>query len=138
MATFSLFRPVRLALAAASALLFAACSQPPATVAPPKPVRVQAVVLAPAHVQDSFTGAVHARVESDLAFRVGGKVVARRVDVGQRVRAGEVLAELDAADYALGAAAAINQQAAAAVDAEQAASDAARFARLLSTGAVSH
>ena len=137
MATFTLPRPVLFALAAMSALLFAACSRPLATVAPPKPVRVQAVVLSPGTAQDSFTGAVHARVESDLAFRVGGKVIARRVDVGQRVRAGQILAELDAADYALGADAAINQQEAAAVDAEQAAADAARFQRLLNDGAVS-
>jgi RND family efflux transporter MFP subunit len=137
MAIFIPSRSFRFMLVAASVLLAAACSQPLATVTPPKPVRVQAVVLSPATTQGSFTGAVHARVESELAFRVGGKVIGRRVDVGQRVRAGEVLAELDVADYALAAAAAINQQEAAAIDAEQAASDAARFARLLKDGAVS-
>ena len=137
MATIAPLRLASVALVAAVALLVAACSKPAATVAPPKPVRVQAVQLASGKVQDSFTGAVQARVESDLAFRVGGKVVARRVDVGQRVRSGQVIAELDNADYALAAAAASNQQQAASVDAEQAASDAARFARLSAAGAVS-
>lgn len=130
-------RLVTLAVAAGTVLLLAACSNPVATVAPPKPVRVQPVVLAAADRQESFTGAVHARVESDLAFRVGGKVVQRHVEVGQQVRAGQVIAELDATDFGLGVAAALNQQQAAAVDAEQAASDAARFARLLDEGAVS-
>jgi len=137
MTTFSPTRLVPFALAASTALLLAACSKPGATVTPPKPVRVQPVVLTAADKQESFTGAVRARVESDLAFRVGGKVIQRLVEVGQQVRAGQVIAELDAADYGLGVAAALNQQQAAAVDAEQAASDAARFARLLSEGAVS-
>ncbi len=118
-------------------LALAACSQTAPLPAPPKPVRVQPVVLTAPAGEASFTGAVRARVESDLAFRVGGKVIRRAVDAGQRVRAGDVIAELDAADTWLGLAAAINQQQAAQVDAEQAASDARRFASLLAEGAVS-
>ena len=50
----------------------------------------------------SLTGVVAARIESDLGFRVGGKIVRRLVDAGQSVRRGQVLMELDAADLALG------------------------------------
>ncbi len=120
-----------------AAWLLAACSKPAEIIAPPKPVRVQAVALTMAGNEDSYTGVVRARVETDLAFRVSGKVVRRLVDIGQQVREGSVIAELDAADYELGADAAIHQQEAAAVDAEQAASDAARFSRLAADGAVS-
>jgi RND family efflux transporter MFP subunit len=127
--------PIAAALAVSLAL--AACSGPAPVAAPPKPVRVQPVVLSTGTSEDSYTGAVRARVETDLAFRVGGKVIRRAVEVGQRVRAGDLLAELDAADYGLNVAAALNQQQATAVDAEQAASDAARFARLHADGAVS-
>ena len=51
----------------------------------------------------AFTGIVGARVQSDLGFRVGGKVVARLVDAGQTVRRGQPLMRIDAADYALAA-----------------------------------
>jgi RND family efflux transporter MFP subunit len=133
-------RPVRRAHpapAVIAALLLTACAKPADLPIAARPVRVQPVVLAATHPAPSYTGAVHARIESDLAFRVGGKVVKRRVELGQQVRAGAVIAELDTEDYALGVAAALNQQQAAAVDAEQAATDAARFGRLLAQGAVS-
>ncbi|MCA3217646.1 MAG: efflux RND transporter periplasmic adaptor subunit [Burkholderiales bacterium] len=129
-------RPSAWALAVFTIVL-AGCSAPPAPVAPPKPVRVMAVAAGQEGDQTSFTGAVRARVEADLAFRVGGKVVRRHVELGQRVRAGDAIAELDAADYALGLAAAVAQQQAAAVDAAQAGSDAERFARLQAEGAMS-
>jgi RND family efflux transporter MFP subunit len=133
----SLRRLAGLALTVSAGLLLAACAQPAQTVVPPKPVRVQQVVLGATAQDDSYTGSVRARVESEVAFRVGGKVVKRRVDVGQRVRAGDVIAELDAQDYALGVSATINEQRAAAVDADQTAADAARFAKLSAQGFVS-
>jgi multidrug efflux pump subunit AcrA (membrane-fusion protein) len=45
-----------------------------------------------------LSGTVRARVEAPLAFQVGGRILARRVDAGQTVRAGQVLFELDPAD----------------------------------------
>ena len=48
-----------------------------------------------------YVGTVQARHEVDEAFRVGGKVVQRKVDVGQNVREGDVLAVLDDTDYRL-------------------------------------
>lgn len=129
------------ALALAGAVLAAAgCSPSPqaqAPVAAPKPVRVQAAAAAHDASGDSLTGFVRARIESDLAFRVGGKVVRRYAEVGQVVRAGDPIAELDAEDYGLGLSAAEAQQQAAAVDAAQAESDAQRFERLQGDGAAS-
>jgi RND family efflux transporter MFP subunit len=49
-----------------------------------------------------YAAELRARTETRLAFRVGGKMVARPAEVGQRVRAGQVLARLDAADLRLG------------------------------------
>lgn len=83
-----------------------------------------------------LSGAVRPRIETNLAFRAGGKVTARLIDIGQAVRAGQPLARVDAADYQLAADAAAEQLRAAQVDATQAASDAARFKRLLLDGSV--
>ena len=84
-----------------------------------------------------FTGIVGARVQSDLGFRVGGKVVARLVDAGQTVRRGEPLMRIDAANYALAAQAAAGTVAAARARAVQASADEQRYRDLVSAGAVS-
>src|SRR6266705_2118179 len=49
----------------------------------------------------TFTGIVEARVQSDLGFRVAGKILERSVDVGQRVQKGQVLMKLDPVDLKL-------------------------------------
>ena len=124
-----------LALAAAGVLL-AACSAPPAPVAVVKPVFVTTVTEAVSAQTRSFTSVVRARVETDLGFRTGGKVVDRLVEVGDVVKAGQALARLDPADHQLAVSATADQVQAAAVDAQQAASDEARFRRLLADGSV--
>ena len=53
----------------------------------------------------TFTGIVEARVQGDLGFRVGGKILERSVDVGQRVQKGQPLMRLDPEDLSLSAAA---------------------------------
>lgn len=121
---------------AAVSLLLTGCSEPPVPAAVVKPVFVTTVSPAPSTQMRVFTSAVRARVESELAFRTGGKVVERLVEVGDRVKAGQLLARLDAADYQLAVAAAADQVQAAAVDARQAASDEARLRRLLVDGSV--
>jgi RND family efflux transporter MFP subunit len=123
------------AVVAACALL-AACSGPPAPVAAAKPVFVTTVSQASPGQTRAFTSVVRARVETDLGFRAGGKVAERLVEVGDVVKAGQVLARLDAADYQLAMRAAADQVQAASVDAQQAASDEARFRRLLADGSV--
>src|SRR5207247_9510854 len=56
-------------------------------------------------IRRTFTGIVEARVQSDLGFRVGGKILERSVNVGQRVQKGQMLMRLDPADLKLSAAA---------------------------------
>ena len=123
------------ALAAAS-LLMTGCSEPPKPAVVVKPVFVTTVAPTTSVQARTFTSVVRARVESDVAFRAGGKVIDRFVDVGDRVKAGQVLARLDPVDYQLGVKAAADQVQAASVDAQQAASDEARLRRLLADGSV--
>ncbi|WP_457351958.1 efflux RND transporter periplasmic adaptor subunit [Roseateles sp. P5_D6] len=121
---------------AVSLLALAACSGPPAPIAAVKPVFVTTVSPAVSAQSRSFTAVVRARVETELGFRTGGKVVDRLVEVGDTVKAGQALARLDPADYQLAVSAAANQVQAASVDAQQAASDEARLRRLLADGSV--
>ncbi|MFW2357207.1 efflux RND transporter periplasmic adaptor subunit [Hydrogenophaga sp.] len=119
-----------------TAALTAACT--PQAAAPPvvPAVYVTEVRAAPHELARVLSGVVRPRIESDLAFRLGGKVSERLVDVGQRVRRGQVLARIDSVDYRLALQAASGQLRAAEVDAAQSASDAARFGRLLQDGSV--
>lgn len=99
--------------------LLVACSEPPPPPAPPKLVRVLKVGAgdtASSTLQRSYSGEVRARIETTLGFRIGGKIVERRVDAGQAVKAGQVLARLDPADAALQATQAEAQRALAAAD----------------------
>lgn len=121
---------------AIASLMLAACSERPQPAAVAKPVLVTTVAPAHAAQSRSFTSTIRARVETELAFRTGGKVVERLVEVGDSVRAGQVLARLDSADYQLAVKAAADQVQAATVDAQQAASDEARLRRLLADGSV--
>ena len=85
----------------------------------------------------AFTGMVGSRVQSDLGFRVGGKVVARLVDAGQVVRRGQPLMRIDSTDYTLAAQAAASTVAAARAREAQASADERRYRELVSAGAVS-
>src|SRR3954471_21563018 len=62
-------------------------------------------VEAAGSISRTFTGIVEARVQSDLGFRVGGKILERSVNVGQRVQKGQVLMRLDSLDLELALAA---------------------------------
>jgi len=129
-----LFPAVSLGAMAAVSVMLAGCSQAPTPPAVVKPVFVTTVTEAASSQTRSFTSVVRARVETDLGFRAAGKVVDRLVEVGDLVKAGQALARLDPADYQLAASAAADQVQAAAVDAQQAASDEARLRRLLADG----
>jgi len=124
------------AAAAIAALTLAGCSAPPAPAAAVKPVFVTTVTPSASGQARAFTAVVHARVETELGFRTGGKVVERWVEVGDAVKAGQALAGLDPGDYRLAVDAAAAQVQAASVDAQQAASDEARMRRLLADGSV--
>ncbi len=90
-----------LGLAACAALLAAGCAEPVEQVQPLRTVRAMQVDAAAVSGGLTFPGEVRARHESRLAFRLGGKIVERRVDVGAAVKRGQVLARLDAQDVAL-------------------------------------
>ena len=86
---------------AVAVLLLAACAKPPAA---PEEVRsVRTVVTAPGstELRNTYAGEVRPRYESNLGFRVAGKIDQRKVNVGDRVRQGDVLLQLDSADLLL-------------------------------------
>jgi len=130
------FPAVSLLAMAAAAVQLAACSGPPTPSVRAKPVFVTTVTEAVSSQTRSFTSVVRARVETDLGFRTAGKVVDRLVEVGDAVKAGQALARMDPADYQLAVSAAADQVQAAAVEAQEAASDEARLRRLLADGSV--
>ncbi|MGV8900421.1 MAG: efflux RND transporter periplasmic adaptor subunit [Burkholderiaceae bacterium] len=77
------------------------CSKPVPKVAEIRPVRAIQLGAKQAEVKTEFSGDVRARVESRLGFRVGGKIAARKVDVGSLVKRGQVLMALDPQDLQL-------------------------------------
>ncbi|QFY44274.1 efflux RND transporter periplasmic adaptor subunit [Candidatus Methylospira mobilis] len=85
----------------------------------------------------SFTGIVAARIQSDLGFRVPGKILERLVDTGQKVRRGQALMRIDPDDLKLAMQQLDEAVAAAKAHARQAANDEARYRDLVSEGAVS-
>ena len=117
-------------LAASLAVALSACTKQAPSTQVPRPVRVAVIADSPGAVA-VFAGEVRARYESKVGFRVGGKIVRRAVNVGDRLRAGQLIAELDPADYRLAAEALDAQLRAARSDHEFAASDLSRYRELL-------
>lgn len=95
-----------------------------------RPVVTEVVALQTIQPTASYPGEVKARHESDLAFRVGGKIISRSVDVGDRVSTGQVLARLDPQDAELAVQAAQAQVAAAAAEVELTRAELERYGRL--------
>ena len=82
-------------------LLFA-CKDGAPVVEPVRAVRTITVQAGSTALQHEYAAEVRARIESRLSFRVGGKLVQRRVNVGDLVKAGQPLAQIDASDLRLG------------------------------------
>ncbi|MBW0447206.1 efflux RND transporter periplasmic adaptor subunit [bacterium M00.F.Ca.ET.228.01.1.1] len=99
-------------------------------------VRTTVVQNAPGESR-SFTGVVGARVQSDLGFRVQGKVIERLVDAGQTVKRGQPLMRIDPIDLGLQAHSQQELVNAAQARATQTADDEARYRDLVAAGAVS-
>lgn len=95
-----------------------------------RPVRAEQVAPTAGEATARYAGEVRARHETPLSFRVGGRVAARAVEVGASVRAGQTLATLDPADYALATQSSEAQLAAAEAEARLAQQDLARFSEL--------
>ena len=96
-----------------SVLLLAACGKPEPVEAPVRAVKVLTVGQSDMSMEFEFSGEVRARVETALGFRVNGKLLQRPAEIGQRVKAGQLLAELDPMDYRLAAVASSAQLASA-------------------------
>lgn len=121
---------------AASSALLVGCSDQKTDAVAPLPVYVTEVTQIAALRSREFTGTVRAHIESELSFRAGGKVVRRAVEVGDRVKAGQVIAVLDVADFKLGVEAAEDQVKQAKAQARLDSSDQARFGRLVTDGSI--
>ena len=113
-----------------AALLSGCGGDDPAPSERPRPVLVVQPQGGAEAAVSAFAGEIRAREEAVLSFRVGGNLIRRAVDVGDQVRRGELLAELDADDLRLQARAAQAQLAAATAELDRAGADRARFARL--------
>ena len=114
----------------ATILLLGACSRPAPPVEPIRAVKVMTVGLDSIKSGSEFAGEVRPRVESRLGFRVAGKIVSRQAELGKRVKAGDVLAQLDPQDYKLAAQAASAQTAAALTNRDLALADFKRYKSL--------
>lgn len=91
----------KIPLVAACALLLAACSKEAPKTEDIRPVRAMVLQSSDIDVNAEFSGEVRSRVESRLGFRVGGKIISRKVDVGSVVKRGQVLMDLDPQDLKL-------------------------------------
>jgi hypothetical protein len=120
--------------------VLAACNDGTSSSADPRTqpplVRIETVKIS-VQSERSFTGIVAARVQSDLGFRVPGKVLERLVDAGQTVKRGQALMRIDPTDLRLAMRAHEEAVAAAKARARQTADDEARHRDLVPVGAVS-
>lgn len=122
-------------LALATALVLAGCEANTApAIKADRPVQVQRVTFANEDSKREFVGVVRARYETDLGFRVAGKIVTRVVNVGDSVHAGDVVARLDPQDMTLQVQSAEAELSAATSNLAQAAADFERYNTLKSRG----
>ena len=82
------------------AAVFCSCGQQPAQERGPRPVKL-AEVTSLSRIEKSYSGVVSPDQFSDLAFKMSGPLVAMNVLEGQRVKKGQVVAEIDPTDYKL-------------------------------------
>jgi RND family efflux transporter MFP subunit len=124
-------------LAVGLVIMLAACSE---RAQPPEPIRaVRTVIVSSgdAGLTHEYAADIRARVESPLSFRVGGKLLARKVNLGDAVKPGQVLAQLDPQDLVLGRDAANAAMIAARVNRDQMGADYKRYIDLHQQGFIS-
>ena len=114
-----------------------ACGKGPAPQEPIRAVKVLTVGESGSALELEFSGEVRARIESTLGFRVGGKVLSRPAEIGQRVKAGQLLAQIDPQDYRVTADAAAAQLVAAQSNQDVAGADFKRYQDLHAQGFIS-
>jgi multidrug efflux system membrane fusion protein len=125
------------ALPLVAGLMLAACGEKSVAPEPVRAVRTLTVGQLSGATTRDYAAEVHARIESRLAFRVGGKITQRPVNLGDRVRNGQALAQVDAADLRFGQDAARAGLASAQVNYDQTALDYKRYQDLRTQGFIS-
>ncbi|ARP97773.1 efflux RND transporter periplasmic adaptor subunit [Pseudorhodoplanes sinuspersici] len=119
----------------AAALLLAGCQAETAPASKTeRPVQIQRVAFENSAAAREFVGVVHARYETDLGFRVSGKIISRPVNIGDRVRKGDIIAQLDPQDLRLQVESAEAELTAATSNLAQAAADLERYTTLKARG----
>ncbi len=94
-------------LLALSLILLAGCEKAAEPLSPPRPTLIMVVGNSSALNSMVLVGEVRPRFEASQSFRISGKIMERKVDVGAQVKKGQLIARLDAADVNLNAAAAM-------------------------------
>ncbi len=119
------------------ALTLVACGKGQVQQEPVRAVKVMTVGESGSSTDVEFSGEVRARIESNLGFRVAGKLLSRPAEVGQRVKAGALLAQIDPQDYRVTADAAAAQLVAAQTNRDVASADFKRYQDLHAQGFIS-
>ena len=88
----------KLSIVAVSVVLFCSCGQQPAQERGPRPVKL-AEVASLNKIEKSYSGVVSPDQFSDLAFKMSGPLISLNVDEGQKVRTGQIVAEIDPLDF---------------------------------------
>ncbi|MDM4767424.1 efflux RND transporter periplasmic adaptor subunit [Pelomonas sp. SE-A7] len=128
---------VRTALVLLALAALAACSKQAAAPEPERAVRTLKLDSASAGMVLEFAAEVKARTESRLSFRVGGKLLSRKVNLGDMVKSGQVLAQLDSQDLVLAQEAAKAAMLAARTNRDQLGAELKRFMELREQGFIS-
>lgn len=118
-------------------LVLGACSRPAPPEEPVRAVRTVTVSNDSAGMSNEYSAEVMAQTESRLSFRIGGKIVKRQVNLGDTVKAGQALAQLDPQDLRLAQQSARAGLVAAQVTFDQAVIDYRRYKDLRDQGFIS-
>lgn len=129
--------PLQALFAVALAVSLAACTKPAAAPEPVRSVRIVTVSAGQVSGSVDYAAEVRARIESRLGFRVAGKMVSRPANLGDSVKAGQVLASLDPQDLRLGQDAARSAVQAARANHDQALAEYKRYKDLREQGFIS-
>ncbi|MGQ0579462.1 MAG: efflux RND transporter periplasmic adaptor subunit, partial [Betaproteobacteria bacterium] len=130
-------KALRALLVGALIAIAAGCDKKQESAPQPRLVNVVRVSVDTVAGDVAYSGEVRARYETNLSFRVAGKIVARNVEVGSSVRAGAVLARLDPEDQRLNTRSAQSQLEAARSEFEQTKAELIRYTDLLKKNFIS-
>lgn len=125
-----MFKPFSLIRLFTLTFALSACQPPAETASPPRPVWVMTVGDHAQTLQQRYTGEVKSRYESQIGFQVGGKIIGRDVNVGDLVKKGQRIAQLDPADTHLNTQAALAELGAAQANVALAVAELARRQQL--------